>query len=259
MWECPNLDKLENKYLFIISSEGWFNEKDKYELNNSRNVVYTSIEKLDFENKTINEDYKMKTMDFGHDFYAPQTFVVNNKLALIAWLGAVDVQYPTDRYSWHSILTIPRELSWNNEVLVQKPLKEFCDNVIYNTQKLKTNKVQAKFSKHLKFNLDSNSKMKIVNEEKEEISLTFTEEEICFDRTNQGEKVDWNYETPRYAKRKLKNQIIEIFIDSSSIEIFADDYSTIFTSRFFVKNWNEINFDKEIEIEVSDIREIKEF
>ncbi|AKX34178.1 sucrose-6-phosphate hydrolase [Spiroplasma litorale] len=258
MWECPNLDKINDKYLFFISAEGYFNEKDKYELNSSRNVVYTIIDKIDFDGNQLNEKFAMKNMDYGYDFYAPQTYWANNKLLNIGWFGVCDVQYPTDEYSWHSMLTIPREMSIENDELVQKPYLEFVNNVLKDKKIVKTNNININKNKHLKFTLNGNIDFKILNDNNEYLEVKFTDDEIIMDRSNQTSQVDWDFETTRYAKRKIKNkpQIVEIFIDSSSIELFADDYKTVFTSRFFVKNFNRIEFSCDQEFEVSNISPI---
>ncbi|QBQ07953.1 sucrose-6-phosphate hydrolase [Spiroplasma gladiatoris] len=256
MWECPNLDKLDGKYLFFISAEGYFNDSNKYELNNSRNVVYTLLDKIDFDSNELHEKFPLMQMDYGYDYYAPQTYWKDNSLLCYGWFGCVDVQYPTDRYSWHSMLTIPRELGFDGEQLTQKPFSDFCDQVLTNTVTKKTSLIQVSKAKHLKFELVGNTSFKILNDNNEYLEVQFNEEEIMMDRTNQGEKVDWDYETPRYAVRKVKqkSQVVEIFIDSSSIELFADDYKTVFSSRFFVKNFNRIEFSNEQEFEISDIR-----
>ncbi|ASZ09295.1 hypothetical protein CK556_02995 [Mesoplasma chauliocola] len=252
MWECPNLDYLDGKMLFMMSAEGWFNVKNEYELNNSRNVVYTQLEEIDLENNKLNEKSVLKTMDYGHDFYAPQTYFADDKLIMIGWLGAVDVQYPTDEYSWHSMLTIPRELSWSNDILVQKPYSVFKQSVISNTKIIKTNKIDIKKSIHFEFELSDDLELKLLNDQNEFIEIKFTNDEIIFDRSNQGAEVDWDFETLRKAIRKYKRQKVEIFIDASAIEIFADNYETIFTSRFFVKDFNRIELNKETQLIVSE-------
>ncbi|AKU79767.1 glycoside hydrolase family 32 protein [Spiroplasma turonicum] len=256
MWECPNLDFLNNQYLLVTSAEGYFNKDNKYELNSSRNVVYTILNKIDLDGTELNEKFAMKCADYGFDFYAPQTYRVNNKLVWYGWFGAVDVQYPTDEYSWHSMLTIPRELSIQNDILIQKPFEDFKNNILFNTKKQKSNSLNLEKAKHIKINLKDNLSFKIINDKNEYIEVKFTDDEIIMDRNNQTSKVDWDYENTRYAIRKIKNesQIIEIFIDSSSIELFADNYQTIFTSRFFVKDFNRVMFNNEIEFESSDIK-----
>ncbi|AKU79855.1 glycoside hydrolase family 32 protein [Spiroplasma turonicum] len=256
MWECPNLDFVDNNYLFFISAEGYYNSEDKYELNSSRNVVYTLLNKLDLNSSELNEKFEMKTVDSGYDFYAPQTYWMNKKLVWYGWFGVCDVQYPTDEYSWHSMLTIPRELNVENDMLIQKPLKDFKDNVLFNSKKIKTNIIEINKAKHIKFKLSDNISFKILNDKNEYLLVEFSDKEILMDRNKQSAKVDWDFETPRYAKRKVvgKEQEVEMFIDSSSIELFADDYKTVFTSRFFVKEFNRIEFSKEIELIASDIK-----
>ncbi|WP_169733718.1 glycoside hydrolase family 32 protein [Mesoplasma syrphidae] len=256
MWECPNLDSLEEKLLFMISSEGWFNFKDDYELNNSRNVVYTAIKNLDLENYKLGETSIMKTMDYGHDFYAPQTYWYNDKLLMIGWLGAVDVQYPTDKYSWHSMLTIPRELSWNNDTLVQKPFNEFKKNILIKTENQKSKSLKIDKAVHLEFELENDLKIELLNSKGENIKINFTDKEIILDRSQQTANPTWNFETIRKACRKFKHQTVEIYVDSSSIEIFADNYQTIFTSRFFVENFDTIVFNKSTEAKVSNLKTI---
>ncbi|QEH62265.1 beta-fructofuranosidase [Spiroplasma chinense] len=253
MWECPNLDLLGDKMLFMMSAEGWNKDDNKYELNNSRNVVYTAIKDLDLENGKLNELFEMITMDYGHDFYAPQTYWVKDKLVMIGWFGTIGVQYPTDDYSWHSMLTIPRELSWSGNTLVQKPFKDFEKNVLVDTKQITTDSIENKQALHLKFNLDDNLKITLKNDKDEEVVIEFTEKEIILDRSKQSEEVDFEFESPRYALRKEKEQVVEMYIDRSAIEIFADNYKTIFTSRFFIKDFNKIIFDKSINIEISDI------
>ncbi len=257
MWECPNLDKVGDKYLFIMSSEGWIKEDDKYELNGFRNVVYTLIEKLDFDDIKLNELFEPRTMDYGHDFYAPQTYFENNKLLVIGWMGAVGVQYPTDQYSWHSMLTIPRELSVEGDNLIQKPYIGFTMNALSETETIFDDNLEVKKSIHLKFELDDILEIKISNDQGENVVISFSEKEIMLDRDCGSEIVDWDYENPRFAKRKLKEQTVEIFIDSSSIELFADNYQTVFTSRFFVKNFNRIELSKKTNMQVSKIKSIK--
>ncbi|AOG60026.1 sucrose-6-phosphate hydrolase [Spiroplasma helicoides] len=259
MWECPNLDKVGDKYLFFISAEGYFDKNDKYELNNSRNVVYTLLSKFDVNSKELHEDFAMRTVDFGHDFYAPQTYWAQDKLLWFGWFGGCDIQYPTDKYSWHSLITIPRELSVEGEWLVQKPYSDFSKNVLHNQKSLKTNSVDVHKAKHLKFKLDGNNGFKIMNKNNEFVEVEFTKDEIILDRSHQSEQVDYAFEAPRHAIRKVKDkeQWVEVFIDSSTIELFADDYKTIFTSRFFVKDFDKIVFGKELDLEVADIKPMK--
>ncbi|MGN4158071.1 sucrose-6-phosphate hydrolase, partial [Staphylococcus auricularis] len=63
-------------------------------------------------------------LDAGFDFYAPQTFEGKDGVRiLIGWMGLPDTEYPTDEEGWAHCLTIPRELSVDNGILKQRPLK----------------------------------------------------------------------------------------------------------------------------------------
>ncbi|QGS52156.1 glycoside hydrolase family 32 protein [Spiroplasma tabanidicola] len=258
MWECPNLDKIKDRYLFFISAEGYFNDDNKYELNCSRNVVYSVIENLNFESNKLNEKFPLLQVDYGYDFYAPQTYWKEDTLVWFGWFGCCDVQYPTDEYSWHSMLTIPRELTLEGDVLIQKPFGDFKKNVLENKVVKKTNVVEINKAKHIQFNLKGNTSFKILNDNNEFLEVVFDDNEISMDRSKQGQKVDWDYESKRYAIRKIKdkNQVVEMFIDSSSIELFADDYKTVFSSRFFIKDFNRIEFSSDQELEISDIKKM---
>ncbi|WP_169729900.1 glycoside hydrolase family 32 protein [Mesoplasma seiffertii] len=256
MWECPNLDLLGDQLLFMISAEGWFNPQDEYELNNSRNVVYTAIKSLDLEHNQLGESAIMKTMDYGHDFYAPQTYWCNNKLLMIGWLGAVDVQYPTDKYSWHSMLTIPRELSWNKNILVQRPFSEFKHNILENSKTAEIQTLKVNKALHLEFDLNDELIIEVANAKGEKLQIEFAKTEIILDRSKETAHPTWDFEGPRKALRKLHQQTVEIYLDASSIEIFADNYQTIFTSRFFVENFDEITFSKATSVTVSNVKTI---
>ncbi|AUB31210.1 glycoside hydrolase family 32 protein [Spiroplasma floricola] len=257
MWECPNLDYIDGKYLFFISSEGWFNESDRYELNGSRNVVYTLIDDLDFANNKLNEKEPLKMLDYGHDYYAPQTYWANNKLLSIAWMGAVDVQYPTDEYSWHSMLSIPREINIEKGKLIQKPYSDFKSNVLKNSKEVSVDKLKLNKSLHLEFDLIGQLSLEIVNDQGQKVEVLFNKDEIIIDRTKQTAAPKWDFESSRQEKRLCDSQKVEIYIDASSIEIFCNNYETTFTSRYFVKDANQIKFNKEIKVQVSDIKDMK--
>ncbi|MDO9663861.1 glycoside hydrolase family 32 protein, partial [Glaesserella parasuis] len=43
---------------------------------------------------------------------------------LYGWVGLPDLMYPTDKYKWHSMLTMPRQLSVKQGKIFQQPVKE---------------------------------------------------------------------------------------------------------------------------------------
>lgn len=70
---------------------------------------------------------RMETLDFGLDFYAPQTALApDGRRILIAWMHSWDHEAPTHRlgHLWANTMTLPRELSWENGKLLSRPARE---------------------------------------------------------------------------------------------------------------------------------------
>ena len=71
-------------------------------------------------------------LDQGFDFYAPQTFGgLDNQThaVLFGWIGLPDLTYPTDKFKWHSALTLPRELRLEGSRIYQRPIHKIDENL----------------------------------------------------------------------------------------------------------------------------------
>lgn len=108
IYECPNLLRLGDKWLLILSAPGW-------------NVEYHVG---DFDPKIPRFSVEHSGMvDHGAPyFYAPNTLLLGPRKQPVMW-GWVR-GFPEGR-GWNGVLTIPRELSLNREgELLQTPLPE---------------------------------------------------------------------------------------------------------------------------------------
>lgn len=95
MWECPDLFELDGQWLLFVSSQGV--QKKEPGLENKYACGYFPLFG-DFRNDyTLGE---FVPLDFGFDFYAPQTFLDGNRRLLTAWMGMPDADYtnPTVAY-----------------------------------------------------------------------------------------------------------------------------------------------------------------
>lgn len=126
MWECPDLFCLDGQRFLICCPQGVKPQGVDYQ-----NVHQCTVMKVkgDIQEKTleIEEDQKIQMLDRGFDFYAPQTFEdEKGRRILIGWMGIPDADYtnPTQEAGWQHALTIPRELKHENGFLIQKPLEE---------------------------------------------------------------------------------------------------------------------------------------
>ena len=185
---------------------------------------------INFKEKTYNLGEFIE-LDRGFDIYAPQTFIDNKgRTALIAWMGIPDANYTnneTIKNGWQHALSIPRILSKKGNKILQQPLPEL--------ESLRSNK-KVSTDKHIKFLVstfeliidieDSNKFLLIM----EDVKLSFKNNIFSLEMNESGEGRD---KRAVYLE-ELKN--IQMFVDTSSIEIFINNGEEVFTSRFYPKN-----------------------
>ena len=126
MWECPDLLKLRDKDVFIWSPQGKDREAHQFQNNYHATYAVGKLTDLTFEAEYIGE------LDQGFDFYAPQTFggLDNQTYAILfGWIGLPDLTYPTDKFKWHSALTLPRELRLEGTRIYQRPITKIDENL----------------------------------------------------------------------------------------------------------------------------------
>ncbi len=132
MWECPDLFYLDGELILICCPQGVARQGLDYE--NVHQCVMMRID-ADFERGrfTVKETAdasgapRFQSLDRGCDFYAPQTFLdQSGRRILIGWLGIPDADYtnPTTESGWQHALTLPRELHLEHGHLMQTPLAE---------------------------------------------------------------------------------------------------------------------------------------
>ena len=255
MIECPNYYEEDNKGILIFSPQGLdSDENNKYDFKNVFSVVYMIGDKIDVENGEFNSR-KIYELDKGFDFYAPQVYKdEQNRNIMIGWLGNSKNTYPTDKSNWAHMLTLPREIKIINNKIHQYVINEF-DSL--KNEKIKIDK-EIKLQRkqfYLELDVDKDFELKLYNKEGENIIFKADEYEFVLDRSNMSEVYATNFGTKRYAKRNILKQTINVWADSSSIEIFCDDGQTVFTSRVFIDNLDTLSI-KNIDATISYIDEI---
>ncbi|WP_397386613.1 glycoside hydrolase family 32 protein [Paenibacillus roseipurpureus] len=102
MWECPDLFPLGDgdDHVLIISPMNMGATKTMY-----------LTGKLSYETGKFDYRYAER-LDYGFDFYAPQTFVDGNgRRILIGWMNIWGAQMPEQAHGWMGAFTLPRELT----------------------------------------------------------------------------------------------------------------------------------------------------
>ncbi|AIF44849.1 sucrose-6-phosphate hydrolase [Virgibacillus sp. SK37] len=237
MWECPDLFHLENKDILIVSPQGL--EAKGYKFNNIYQSGYFTGQ-VDYENPSYQHG-SFEELDRGFDFYAPQTTMdETGRRLLFAWMGNAEIgetQQPTAKYGWIHALTLPRTLKWKEGKLLQMPVKELellrknqvaYDNITIMNQQKQLNGVAGNV-----FELQ----ITVTDWNAEIFSLTVGESTLCFDKTSSTFSVErkcfnkQGTESRHCRLDKLEN--IQLFKDTSSLEVFINNGEEVFTSRIF--------------------------
>lgn len=262
VWECPDLFKLpvdgdanNEKWVMFVS----IGDNPKFKEGSRTQYFIGQFDGTTFVND--NSDETILWLDFGRDNYAgvswsdiPQH---DGRRIYIGWMSnwRYANQVPTE--SWRSAMTLPRELSLISTEfgirLVQQVVSEF-DSIRKRSEKHQDLSVESNLP--VPFNMLSPLMEVAVEFENDNassfgIEIQGAENEmtvICYDsgrnvlrvdRTNSGDNsFSESFATVQEAalqldSGKLKLQII---IDASSAEIFANDGKAAFTSLIFPAN-----------------------
>lgn len=122
MWECPDFFVLDGKGVLLTSPQDML-PKD-YEYHNG-NGTLCLIGDYDEETDTFTEQ-KDQSIDYGIDFYAPQTVLTpDGRRIMIGWMQNWDTcSIRGQEERWFGQMSLPRELSVKNGRLYQKPVRE---------------------------------------------------------------------------------------------------------------------------------------
>ena len=237
MWECPDLLKIGDKDVFIWSPQGKDREAHQFQNNYHATYAVGKLTGLTFEAEYIGE------LDQGFDFYAPQTFGgLDNKThaVLFGWIGLPDLTYPTDKFKWHSALTLPRELRLEGSKIYQRPIDKIYKNLtalsaLHLNEKADIANLDRAYIK-FEANNQAFDLTFFQNEKGQSLRLSYENGLVCLDRS-QSEQTDLmeKFDTKRFCE--VENlQTVEIFFDRSIIEIFLNHGEKVMTSRFFIEN-----------------------
>lgn len=257
VWECPDLFELKTK-------EG----KSKWVLlvsigtgapNGGSGTQYFIGS---FNGKTFTNENSKETklwLDHGTDNYAGVTWynAPNQRRLFLGWMSNWQYAQTVPTQKWRSAMTLPRELSMQETSkgfrLQTKPVAETV------TLRTNQNPVSVTAGKAyplslaeltLQFDLSSaggnDLGIELRNKENESLRIGYnpTQNQFYIDRTqlrNTGFSKDFAavHTAPRAATGKLL--IMHLFIDRSSVELFADDGSVVMTDIFFpVSEFNSV-------------------
>ena len=248
VWECPDLfemrinDRFEKKWVLLVSiGDG--------AVNGGSGTQYFIGS---FDGKTFKNDNTKETIlwvDYGTDNYAGVTWGNTNKFLFLGWMSNWQYAQKVPTSTWRSAMTIPRELRLQKTKegihLFSNPVKEI--QTLRSTKlpvDIKSNNAYTYSLAELKLSFDVDKAntddfgLEFFNAAKEKIKVGYKKSSNQFyvDRTNAGESnFSTTFSAIHYAPRlsKDKKLTMHIFIDHSSVELFADNGSVTMTDIFF--------------------------
>lgn len=123
MWECPDFFSLDGKYVLITSPQDMLPKGFEY---HNGNGTLCLIGTYDEEKKRFTYE-KDQSVDYGIDFYAPQTLLTpDGRRVMIGWMQNWDTCSLIDRKDmrWFGQMSLPRELTIKDGRLIQRPIRE---------------------------------------------------------------------------------------------------------------------------------------
>jgi fructan beta-fructosidase len=229
-WECPDLVEIAGKWILIASliipgslpREG----------NNSRYWVG------DFDGITFIPESGPQGLSLGPDDYAAVSWsnVPDQRKVIVGWMShwTYANQTPTHEEGWRGVMTIPRVLSFKEGALTQTLPEELLKSRGAATSlgeegvanSCKAFEIELELDLSALRSVEAGIRFRNDAEEKLQIVYNLESKEICIDRTHSG-KTDFHPDFAGAFRAPLPLQDhslkLNIFVDSCSVEIFAQD------------------------------------
>ena len=242
MWECPNFTHLGAEDVLMISPQG-IKPNGKQFLNKYQAGWF--VGKLDYNSGRFKQSSPFGLFDYGFDFYAPQVMKTpDGRSVIIGWLDMWDTKMPEQSHGWAGMMSLPREMKIVNGRVVTLPVAELkalrtdvecLRNIAFKGAKSFNNVKGEVYEMELQADLAKASKfeLKLRASQHQETLLVYDKTagvlKLNRDKSGQGLTGEREVKLP-LVNNKLK---LHIFVDKSSIEVFAQDGKAVMSSRIY--------------------------
>ncbi|SDK94980.1 glycoside hydrolase family 32 protein [Pseudomonas indica] len=247
MWECPDLFRLDGQDVLLYSPQGM--QPDGFERLNKYQTGYRVGH--------LGSDWRFDggpfiELDNGHDFYAAQTLLAADGRRLAwAWLDMWDSPMPSKAHHWCGMLGLPRELQLRDGRLCSQPARELTalrqqallaqGTAWWDGQGTQPVPQVGGDLLELEVHWDlagcADGRLGIAlrcsADGREETLLYYDAQlqRLVLDRSRSGAGVDGQRSVALAPSREAL--LLRIFLDRSSIEVFAADGSFSLSSRIY--------------------------
>lgn len=253
MWECPDFYPLDGKQVLMISPQEM--DAQGLEFHNGNNTAFL-IGTYDKEKMQFSRE-KIQSVDYGLDFYAPQTMQTEDgRRIMIGWMQSWDNPMYPDTQRWSGMMTIPRELFIRDGRICQRPVgeldkfrqkpvthKDICVQKETELEGIEGRSIDLELI--LKGNEYGKFKIKLAADERFYSEIIYDREDgiLTFDRTHSGFKRDTISTRSMQAESMNEELRLRILVDRYSVEIFVNDGERVMTSLIYTPvNASKISF-----------------
>ena len=246
IWECPDLIQVDGKWILIGSI---INEDDRI----NGKVLYFVGE---FDGKKFTPDEnKYEVLDYGRDFYAPQSIYGAKKPTAISWLNNWVYATKIPAKDFRSIMGIPRVMSFKNGKLYQEKVDTF-KNYITNKKDIKNADTMGQ---NVYFDLQNtgNFDLELFKDANGSFNLSYQDGKLRVKREKFGsfsfndKDLDRQFLDDVTVDIALKK--VNIVVDSNVVEIFANDGEKTFSYLVYPDNYS-YKFSGDVKDSIYEIR-----
>ncbi|MCH1981400.1 glycoside hydrolase family 32 protein [Ruminococcus sp. OA3] len=240
MWECPDLFEMNSRWFLLCCPQGLPSEAERYQ--NLYQSGYFQCEGFTLEDT----DYKCHPgafweLDHGFDFYAPQTFTDSGgRRILIGWAGIPEEERygnaPTINEGWQHALTVPRELTFDGNMLRQYPVQEL-DSLHGEGLSLEENVIRAA-AFDMQLTLAGNRQSVRLDDD---LVLDCTDGLVTLTFLNDT-GAGRTCRTARLPKGQRGIKELRILKDTSMLEFYINHGELVFTTRYYPKDVTQTPF-----------------
>lgn len=251
MWECPDFFELNGKQVLLISPQDMFPKGLEY---HNGNGTVCLIGHIDEKTGEFIEEAD-QAIDYGIDFYAPQTIVTpDGRRVMIGWMQNWDtcsLQHSEERL-WVGQMSIPREIVIKDGRLIQTPICEL-ENMRRNKVEFKdvflcgTKTLQGISGRRIDMELSVRPADK--DRMYQKFALYFAQDDIYHTSVNYRPyesvlKIDRKFSGSRRAvihqrrclvKNKNGELKLRLILDRYSVEVFVNDGEQVVSATLYTK------------------------
>ncbi len=195
------------------------------------------------------EDSLTRWIDYGADNYAGVTWsnVPENdgRRLFLGWMSNWQYSQVVPTYKWRSAMTLPRELTLKNGRLYSYPVLEFNAKIEVGENLTQDKYVLEDITFGLSMDVETVQPFELTfNSSSDDVlKVGFNGEQFYLDRTNAGiDSFHPDFAAIHFAPKTMSDRLkVELFVDTSSIEIFINGGEIVITDLIFpISPYNEL-------------------